>query len=101
MKKASIISFLFFAPIAALAAPTDLKTFVESIGGILNTVAVFIIGLSVFLLIAGILKYIQGAGDEEKVAEGRRYVIFGVFAIFIMLSFWGLALLVKNSFFTL
>lgn len=72
--------------------------------GLLNQIAVitnatipFILGLAVVVIVWGVFNYIVGAGDEEKRAEAKKYIIWGVIGVFIMLSVWGLVNVVKSS----
>ncbi len=86
---------VFKTPSAAL----DFTTLAQKLGDIANLVIPFLISIAFFAIILGIAKYIRSAGNEEKVAEGRRVVIWGTVALFLMLSFWGFVLLIKKSLF--
>ena len=41
--------------------------------------------------------WIINAGDERKVAEGKTYVVVGVFVFALMLSAWGLVRLLRST----
>ncbi len=77
----------------------NFTTLAQKLGDIANLVIPFLISIAFFAILFGIAKYIRSAGNEEKVAEGRRVVIWGVVALFVMLSFWGFVLLIKKSLF--
>jgi uncharacterized membrane protein YidH (DUF202 family) len=83
----------------AAATTLNFKVLAGKLGDIANLVIPFLIAIAFFSILWGIFRYIRSAGDEEKVAEGRRVVIWGVVALFLMFSFWGLVLLVKRSIF--
>jgi fumarate reductase subunit D len=86
-------------PILAFAASKNFKEFVVGIIGIFNnSVIPVIFGLVFVFLLYGILKYIISAGDEKKVEEAKKTVFYGIIAIFIMLSFWGLVSIITSSF---
>lgn len=68
------------------------------IQGILNSIVPFIIGLAVFVIIWGIFKYILHAAEEEKRAEARAYIIWGIVGVFFMLSIWGFVNILVNTF---
>jgi|GEM_PF-5773992 hypothetical protein len=74
-------------------------TFANKIVDISNSVIPFLIGTAVVFVIWGIFKYISSAGDTEKVAEGRKVVIWGTIALFLMLAFWGLVIVIHTSIF--
>lgn len=65
---------------------------------ILNVIIPFIIGLAVFTIIWGIFIYITKAGEEEKRSEAKLYIVWGIIAVFSMLSIWGFVNILVNSF---
>jgi len=71
----------------------------NKIADITNSVIPFMIGLSVAYMVWGIFKYVSSAGDTEKVEEGKKVLVYGIGAMFLMLSFWGLVLVIKTSIF--
>ncbi len=76
-------------------------TFAQFIGklyGIINVIVPFIVGLAVFTVFWGIFGYITKAGEEEKRAEAKNFILYGLLGIFMMLSLWGLVGIVVNSF---
>ncbi len=70
----------------------------NAINRLLNASVPFLIGLAVFVVIYGIFGYISHSGDEEKRAEARQFIIWGVIFIFAMISIWGLINLLSNTF---
>ena len=57
----------------------------------------FAIAFIVFLY--GIVsKYIFSHGDETKVAEGHRLILWGIVGFVVMISLWGLVNVVANTF---
>ena len=83
------------APIAILLVPATtfaltLDEFLnDKLAGILDTIVQFLIILAIFILIFGIFRYLTAAGDEEKVKEGRRFIIWGVVGVVLMLLIRG------------
>lgn len=86
-------------PLGVEAQTTD--TFRDLVGvflDILNSVVALIVALAVVTFIWGVLKYITAGESEEKIREGRNYIIFGIIGIFVMVSVWGLVALLVNTF---
>lgn len=54
--------------------------------GVLDALIPFIIGLAVFVILWGIFLYITKAAEEEKRAEAKRFILWGVVGVFVMLS---------------
>lgn len=104
-----VTCYLFFlAPAVASAQYTitifdtpsedlNFTVFANKLVGIANAVIPFLIGVAFVVILWGIFKYIRNAGDSEKVAEGRKAVVYGVIALFLMLSFWGFVMLITKS----
>lgn len=76
-----------------------LTTAVNKVITEINRVIPFLIGVAFVLVLVGIFKYVAAGGDNEKIAEGRRVIIWGVLILFVMLSFWGLVTVVCTSLF--
>jgi len=75
-----------------------LYTLLEKVRGILDALIPFIIGLAVFVIIWGIFTYIAQAADEEKRAQARQYIVWGVIGVFFMISIWGFVTILVNTF---
>ncbi|MDO8594175.1 MAG: hypothetical protein Q7R93_01530 [bacterium] len=65
---------------------------------ILNTLVPVLIGLAVFIVIWGVFGYITHADEEEKRAEAKQFILWGVIFIFFMVSIWGFINILVNSF---
>ncbi|KKW10637.1 MAG: hypothetical protein UY50_C0029G0009 [Parcubacteria group bacterium GW2011_GWA2_49_9] len=73
-------------------------TLIDRMTGVLDSIVPFLIGLTVFIILWGIFTYIANAGNEEKLAEAKRFIMWGVVGVFCMLSLWGFVNLLLNSF---
>ncbi|QQG42794.1 MAG: hypothetical protein HYW15_01120 [Candidatus Giovannonibacteria bacterium] len=47
----------------------------------------------------GIIQYVIAGGDEKKVAEGRKYIIYGIVGLFAMLAMWGITFAIYRTIF--
>lgn len=77
---------------------TNISGLIFRVNAILNTIVPFLIGLAVFLVMWGIFGYISHSAEEEKRAEARQFILWGVIFIFLMLSIWGLVNVLNNTF---
>jgi uncharacterized membrane protein YidH (DUF202 family) len=88
-----------YTPIGDTPDPSTLPTLIDRVGAIGNDYVVpFLISIGVFIVILGIFNYIRQGDNEEKRAEARKFIVWGVISIFIMLSIWGLINIIVNSF---
>ena len=83
---------------ADTANDDNLANLIAQIDAVINTIVPFLVGLAVFLVIWGVFGYISHSAEEEKRAEARQFIIWGVIFIFCMLSIWGLVNILNNSF---
>ncbi len=67
---------------------------------IINNVLVPVLfALAFIVFLYGIVsKYIFSHGDETKVAEGHKLILWGIVAFVVMISLWGLVNVVANTF---
>ncbi|MES3005289.1 MAG: hypothetical protein V4690_04295 [Patescibacteria group bacterium] len=92
MKK-FIYTVLSFAPAIGLAQEADLggiERLVDSIGGIINSLLPILFALALVYFFWGLIKYIRAAGDAKAAAEGKSIMIYGVIALTVMVSIYGL-----------
>ncbi|MCR4275037.1 MAG: pilin [Candidatus Campbellbacteria bacterium] len=98
MKKILLLLTLVFAPLVSFAV-TDLAGLIGLFTGLLNPILALLTGLAVLFFIWGIVKYIRNAGDEAKAQEGKSIMTYGILALFILFSFWGIVQLLYRSIF--
>lgn len=100
MKKIGHVLFAFAVPVLAFAQVNSIQDAGTTIINIIDNVLVPIIFALAFLMfIWGIFRYfIQGGHDEEKRAEGRNLMIWGLIGFFVMVSVWGLVHVLLGTF---
>lgn len=86
------------APIEGGGQITTFSGFLGRISSIVNDIIPFIIGLAVFVIIWGIFNYLIHSTEEEKRADARKYIVWGIIALFFMLSIWGFVNILLNTF---
>ena len=96
MKKI-VYSILAFSPMLAFAQNTGyfnniINFFASAVRGL---IPVFF-GLAVLYFFYGIGKFILSAGDPKKAAEGKSIIIWGVIALAVMSSVWGITAYLKD-----
>ena len=93
MKKI-IYAALAFAPVMALAQTqpniTGISNLVTSIGQIIQKIIPIMFAIAIIYFFWGLIQYIRSAGDPKKAAEGRGIMIYGVLALAVMVSVYGL-----------
>ncbi len=89
---------LFGAPALALAQTATIESSLSKVKNILDIVIPILITLAVVFFFWGLGQYILNSGDEEGQKEGRSRMIWGIVALFVMVSVWGLVGLIGGTF---
>jgi hypothetical protein len=71
-------------------APRDIADLVKIILDILNPLIVLVAALCLFVFFKGLTIFIAKAGDEKSHGDGKRLMVWGIVALFVMVSFLGL-----------
>lgn len=95
MKKFTFINFAvggaIMLPLVASAQNLGpIATFVSQLGGIIQLLIPIAFAAALLFFFWGVVKYIMAGGNEEAQADGKRIMIWGIIALFVMSSVWGL-----------
>jgi hypothetical protein len=95
MKK-YVIAALTFAPAIAFAQSLgNLETLLRSIGRLIDIALPIVVAIGLLAFFWGLVKFIF-AGEEAK-KEGQSLMIWGLVALFVMVSVWGLVRFIGNA----
>jgi hypothetical protein len=105
----SLVSVLF--PIAAMAQETVVNPSfcpgnTNDLTGILHfftclvtqSIIPLLITLAIAYFIYGVVKYMMNADDSAQREEGKNFMIWGIVALFVIVSIWGLVKLLTGTF---
>jgi len=90
-------------PVLAMAqnSPTgtlsNLTGFVNQAGAILKLLIPMAFAVAIIYFFWGVAKYIGKAGDPKAAAEGKSIMIYGVIAIAVMASIYGIVAYLQNT----
>lgn len=102
----SLIGSLGLLALPAVALAQGVIDATGGLGGAIVDISAFItdyiipllIGIAALLFIYGVLKYVLNQDDEEARKKARSLMIYGIIAIFVMVSVWGLVNLLSGTF---
>ncbi|PIR47009.1 MAG: hypothetical protein COV07_01205 [Candidatus Vogelbacteria bacterium CG10_big_fil_rev_8_21_14_0_10_45_14] len=90
---------LFVLPMVANAQGATIETVILDVTYLLSLAVPLLITLALVYFIWGLGEFIfAGASDETKRAEGRNRMIWGIIALFVIVSVWGLVGIVARTF---
>lgn len=90
----AIIGLLVILPNLVFAEGKDLKYLATRVAEYLNIGLSLIIGLAVLTFVWNIYRYFF---TEKERTEAGYYVMYSIIGFFLILSFWGLVAIVRNS----
>lgn len=91
----STLSALFF-PVIAFAAVT-LRTLMQVAANYLNLALELLMGFAVLIFIWNVFQYFIRTADSKNKSEASMYVLWSIIGFFVILSFWGLVNVLKNT----
>lgn len=94
----SIALAVLLAPTFTFAVARDVLGVIDIFGKILGTIGPIIVALALVYFFWGVSKFILHADDETKRSEGRQIMIWGIIALFVIVSVWGLVAVLNNTF---
>ncbi|MCK9352134.1 MAG: hypothetical protein WCT49_02790 [Candidatus Paceibacterota bacterium] len=101
MKKSLFVLGAFLTPAIALGQTSNVT---KDAGGLINLFGVIVAQLipiasmlAILFFFYGLAVYILKAGDPEKAAEGKSIMIWGILALFVMVSIYGIIGFLQRS----
>lgn len=99
MKKILVVLGSLAMPFVASAQNIsgNLQGLVQLVGVIVSLLVPIVSTLVVVFFFWGLAMYVLAAGDEEKAKEGKSIMIWGVLALFVMITIWGIIGFMQNT----
>jgi hypothetical protein len=88
MKKLALIVGALAMPLVSFAQLTNVSSLITSIGQIINQIIPILFALALLGFFYGLVQYIFGKEDNKE--QAKKTMIWGVVALFVMASIWGL-----------
>ena len=70
---------------------------VDAGGKMVGTLIPIMFTIALLVFIWGVVKFIANAGNELKRSEGKRVMIGGIIALFVIASVWGIVAFIGKS----
>jgi hypothetical protein len=95
MKKLLLLTLAFAPSIAFAQNLGNIENLIRAIGRIVGVALPIVIAIGLLVFLWGLVKFIF-AGSEGK-DEGKHLMIWGLIALFVMVSVWGLVRWIGNA----
>lgn len=77
--------------------PVNFVDLVNKIIRLINPLIALLAALSLLVFFKGLAAFIAKSGDEKSHTEGRNLMVWGIIALFVMVSFLGIISLAKSD----
>ena len=98
MKKALIFSGIILTMPFVVFAQENIQGVVGTIGRLLDLLLPVVVVLALLYFFYGLAKYILASDSDEGRAAARNIMIWGIIALFVIVSVWGLVRIIQTTF---
>ena len=92
----ALIPQVTYAQVCNLSSVTSLINCITGI--ITGSIIQLLVALAVVFFLWGAAKFLRNAEDSGKREEGRMFMLYGIIALFVIVSVWGLVGVLANTF---
>jgi len=72
------------------------QSLLQQVGALIEVAVPILIALAVLLFIWGLIKFIFASDNDEARAEGKKVMVWGIIALFVIVSVWGIVALLNQ-----
>ncbi|MCK5060073.1 MAG: hypothetical protein KAR00_02975 [Candidatus Pacebacteria bacterium] len=98
MKKNIALFAILGAPVIAFAQNlSNVQTLVQAIGSIVDLLIPIAFAAALLFFFWGLAMYLLAGGNEEAQTKGKTMMLWGVIALFVMASIWGIVAFINQA----
>ncbi|MDO8590304.1 MAG: hypothetical protein Q7R69_03495 [bacterium] len=90
MKKVILVTLALVPAFAFAQTLGNITILFNSIKGLVALALPIVVGLALLAFFWGLVKFIFAQGDEASKTEAKKIMLWGLIALFVMVSVWGL-----------
>jgi len=98
IKKTLYISALVLLPLVSYSAPQNFKDAVGLFTEIIKSLSLVAASLALLAFFWGIVLFITRSGESDNLEKAKSTMGWGLFALFILVSFWGIIRVIEVTF---
>jgi len=95
--KVTTLSILIAGPLLVSAALEGVGELITSIGGLIKLALPIAVAAALLFFFWGVANFILKAGDPKAREEGRNRMLWGIIALFVMISVWGIVGFIQEN----
>lgn len=94
----AIVALLSAVPHLLFAQASNLQGVFTIFGTIIGTIIPVIVALALLYFFWGLAKFILNADNEQARSDGKQIMVWGIIALFVIVSVWGLVAVLNRTF---
>ncbi len=94
----ALMAFVFI-PFVTLAAPANFREVISLILDVINQLVRLVVVLALLFFLYNIFRMVFAGGNEESRKEAKTFMVYGIIALFVMVSVWGLVNILTSTLF--
>lgn len=79
-------------------AQENIQGLIQDVGGLISAMTVATFALALLVFFWGIAIFVYNAGDEKRLADGKRLMFWGIVTLFVAISVWGIVAFLQITF---
>lgn len=92
------LAVVLLLPVMAFAQLTGVKDLITAVGDLINPLIEVLAGVALVVFLWGLVKFVfRVSGDEKAVEDGKRIMKWGLIALFVMVSVWGIIVFIQGE----
>ena len=99
LRRLFLTMLLFSAPLFSYAQTADLTyidDLITQLQAVVNTLVPLLIGIAVVVFIFGVIRFVTAGEDATRKEAARGLMIYGIIALFVIVSIWGLVNILQD-----
>lgn len=80
-------------------SPFTIEKILLVLGTNMNRVIVFFMLAGTVVFLGGIVRYITAGGDENETENARRFIMYGIIGLSVMIAVWGFVAIIIDFIF--
>ncbi len=93
----ALVALAALAPAFAHAQLGNIENIVEAIGNLVSLATPIVVGLALLVFFWGLVKFIFASADDDKRDDGKRLMIWGIIALFVIVSIAGIINFIQDA----
>lgn len=94
-----VSGILLVLPSVVFAAARDLTGLMRLVFDLIHQASIVVLALALLVFLWGLARFIMYANNEDKKKEGKTIMVWGIVALFVMVSISGIIRILDNTFF--